>query len=174
MPLPPLMIDWTVRLSMLLLSVVWLGQLAGLRSTAWQRTSRWMWTLGFLLGVAHVAAAFHYVHHWSHADAVADTARRTAEQLGWPVGAGVFFNYAFIGIWGLDVARWWVWPRDDSRGGRGWRLAVDGYLAFIAFSATVVFESGPIRWFGIAVTWFAAMLLVRRLVWSRSKTMTVR
>lgn len=130
-----------------------------------------LWALGALLAAVHLLAAFHFVHHWSHTLAVLETARRTQAQLGFAVGAGVWFNYAFVAIWGLDVLPVWVLPHlkrlpwfretslirflgviGSSRIQRCWRWLVDGYLLSIAFPATVIFESGAIRWAGIVMT----------------------
>ena len=36
----------------------------------WRRR---LWTAGWLVYLGHVAAAFHFVHHWSHADAAIGT-----------------------------------------------------------------------------------------------------
>src|SRR5262249_25533315 len=35
--------------------------------------ARWTWTLAWAAYLVHLAMAFHYYHHWSHADAVEHT-----------------------------------------------------------------------------------------------------
>src|SRR5690242_15244811 len=66
--------------------------------------ARICWTLGCLAYLAHVAAAFHYVHGWSHEHAFA----HTEEASGF--GPGIFVSYVFTLVWALDVASWWLWP----------------------------------------------------------------
>ena len=41
------------------------------------------WTAGLLGLTVHVACAFHFLLHWSHAAALKHTAQRTAEVTGW-------------------------------------------------------------------------------------------
>jgi hypothetical protein len=146
-----------------------------------------LWALGALLAAVHLLAAFHFVHHWSHTLAVLETARRTQAQLGFAVGAGVWFNYAFVAIWWLDVLavgalphlKRLPWFRETSlirflrvtgslRIQRCWRWLVDGYLLSIAFPATVIFESGAIRWAGIVMTVVLVVLGWRSYVPKRS------
>src|SRR5262249_53268697 len=45
--------------------------------------ARWLNSFGCLAFIAHVVCAFQFYHHWSHAAAYADTARRTGELTGW-------------------------------------------------------------------------------------------
>jgi hypothetical protein len=54
----------------------------------------------------HVACAFPFYHHWSHATAWQNTAERTAAMLGYPFGNGIYFSYAFVARWWIDVL--WV------------------------------------------------------------------
>lgn len=106
------------------------------------RRSRLAWTVGYALFLLHVAAAFHFVHGWSHAAAYESTARRTAELTGVASGFGLWLNYLFAVVWGVDVVWWWR----DAAGYRGrplWvGLAVQGFVAFMWFNAAVVFA----RW----------------------------
>ena len=119
-------------------------QAAGVGDRGWVRL---LWTVGAVLALVHVLAAFHYVHGWSHTAAVIETARRTREQIGFPVGSGVWFNYAFLLAWGLDVILSWLSPW-LARTGRfissprlacAWRRLVDAYLFGISAVATVGF-----------------------------------
>jgi len=98
-----------------------------------------------LFYLAHVVAAFHFYHGWSHAAAYEHTARRTAEVVGLDWGGGLWWNYAFGAVWLGDI----LW----RRGRPAWLgVAVQAFLAFMAFNATVVFETGAIRWLGLAAT----------------------
>jgi len=75
------------------------GQTAGRR---WQRLC---WTAGWALLVLHTLFVFHLVHGWSHHVAYVHTAERTQAVLGIDWGGGLWFNYAAIVIWGIDVIR---------------------------------------------------------------------
>ena len=143
---------WTIRLAML-------GYFAALLLMLLQRPqpARWLWTLGCGIFLLHVAAAFHFYHDWSHADAVAETARQTHELLGVVFGAGVWFNYLFALVWVTDVAWWWISPTARRRRPRWVAALIHGYMLLIAFNGVVVFESGPVRWWGVIAS---AILLV--------------
>jgi hypothetical protein len=102
-----------------------------------------------LLLLAHIACAFHFSHHWEHAHAIAETARRTADLIGWEFGGGVYFNYLFVLLWLADVVWWWSGPKSYSRRPAAIAFAIHAYLFFIAFNGAIIFESGPTRWVGL-------------------------
>ena len=62
-----------------------------------------IWLLGSFFSLLHAMAAMIFYHHGSHALAAADTARQTQALLGISVGAGIYFNYAFVLIWLVDA-----------------------------------------------------------------------
>jgi hypothetical protein len=107
------------------------------------RLARWLWTLAWAAYLVHVAMAFHYVHHWSHAEAVEHT-RQVSN-----FGAGIYFSHLFTVLWSADVLGWWLWPRQHAARPAWVGWALYGYMAFIIFNATVVFETGWIRWAGV-------------------------
>jgi hypothetical protein len=120
-----------------------------LPSPAWRaltgrgRLARWCWTLAWASYLVHLFVAFHYYHHWSHADAVA----HTRQVSGW--GEGIYVSHLFTLVWTLDVAGWWLWP-ERYAGRTPWiDRALHGFMVFIIFNATVVYERGPIRWAGL-------------------------
>ncbi|MEZ5401433.1 MAG: hypothetical protein R2729_17310 [Bryobacteraceae bacterium] len=118
------------------------------------------WTAGFAFFAAHVAAAFHFYHHWSHAAAWLDTQRQTAALMGgrgW--GGGLWFNYVFAAVWAADVARTWL----GAKWGRPWRIFVQVFFAFLFFNATVVFGHGAIRWTGAAGFLWLGLLAARNI-----------
>lgn len=123
--------------------------LASDRPAHW-RAARAIWTLGWLLYLAHVAAAFHFYHHWSHRHAWLETARRTGELFGWAWGGGLYFNYAFTLAWTADVLWQWLSPASHRRRPRWLSLAWHGFFLFMVVNAAIVFETGPIRWLGLA------------------------
>ena len=86
---------------------------------------------------------------------------QTLALTGWDSGVGVYLNYAFAGLWLLDVLVWWTWSDWPNRRWAYW--PVQAYFAFIAFNATVVF--GPRGWV-IVGTLFAVTLA---LLWLRRR-----
>jgi hypothetical protein len=126
-------------------------QMLGLRPADWRaetprgRAARWCWTLAWAAFVVHVGVAFHFYHHWSHAEAVAHVRGRSG------VGEGVFASYLFTLAWAADVAWWWLRPNAYARR-PGWAdRALHGFMIFMTFAATVVYEEGVIRWAGLAL-----------------------
>jgi hypothetical protein len=108
------------------------------------RGARLLWTCAWLMYCVHVAAAFHQVHHWSHAEAV----RSVEEQSGF--GEGIFASYFFTLLWTADVMWWWLSSRNYLRRPAlaGW--SIHGFMAFIILNGSVIFAAGPARWLGIA------------------------
>jgi hypothetical protein len=120
------------------------------------RAARWLWTLAWAAFLVHLAMAFHHAHHWSHADAV----RHTEDVSG--VGEGIYVSYLFTLAWTADVLCWWLRPaRYAARPGwvDGW---LHGFMAFVIFNSTVVFEQGFIRWAGVVLCAGLAALWLRR------------
>jgi hypothetical protein len=120
----------------------------------------WAWwasLAGVLAAAAHFALAFDGRHDWSHASAVEETARQAAAVYGLDWGGGVYANYAFLGVWALDLWRWRVAARRGvSRSGWGTWLARAFYFIVI-LNGAVIFAGGWRRWVGVAlVTWLAA------------------
>jgi hypothetical protein len=139
---------WTVRLALLAYFVAVAAMFAAPHRP--RRASRLLYTLGCALMLVHIALAFHFHHQWSHGQAAADTIARTKNLIGIHFAGGIWFNYAFAAVWLLDVVGWW-------RGGlatyhrrpRWMHLLLHGFLLFIIFNATVVFETGWTRWGGL-------------------------
>lgn len=153
MPPGELLTRWSVRLAVALYVAAIFTLMAGRGRPSWDRRARWFWTAGLAVFLVHVGCAFHYFHGWSHAAAWRDTARQTAELTGWDWGGGLWFNYVFAALWACDVLWWWLGGLRDYRNRSAWiAWPIHAFLAFIAFNATVVFESGPLRWAGIAAT----------------------
>src|SRR5262249_20308340 len=131
---------WSVRVALALYAAGLVGLLLGKG-----RAARWAWTAGCLAFLAHVACAFHYFHGWSQPSAFVETARRTAELFGLRWGGGLYLNYLFTLLWPADVAWWWLDPAGHARRPRWLSVALHAFFAFLAFNATVVFETGPVR-----------------------------
>lgn len=107
-----------------------------------------LWSVGWVAYLAHVAAAFHVYHGWSHAVAAEHTAIQTEALIGWHWAGGIWINYAFTLAWGLDVLWQWLAARRDERTPVGWRRVWHGFLFFMVINGTVVFGHGPVRWLG--------------------------
>jgi hypothetical protein len=126
-------------------------------------TARLTWSVACAFYLVHVAAAFQFYHHWSHAAAYVETARQTASTVGLDWGGGLYFNYLFTVIWIADVFWWWRAGLAAYRERRQIGFAIHCFLAFMFFNATVVFAHGMIRWLGMA----AALALL--VIAARSK-----
>ncbi len=112
--------------------------------------ARAAWSVGCLLYLAHVAGAFGFYHAWSHAAAYVHTAERTQALFGWHWGGGLYFNYAFTGVWVFDTLWWCCSTLSRQHRPRWLTVAVNGFLWFMVANATIVFETGPTYWFGVA------------------------
>ena len=151
---------WTVRAALLLYAATLALRLA---DPSRRRAARLLWTAGCLLFLAHVAAAFHFFHGWSHADAYTETARQTKEMTGTDWGGGLYLNYLFAFAWAADAAWWWWGGTDRYARRRLWvDVALHAFMLFMALNGTVVFEQGAVRWAGVACTLVLVALAARR------------
>ncbi len=161
----PELLPLLVRASIWIAVAAWAVVAGGGWRGRFPRRSLAIWILGLAAYLVHVAAAFAGYHQWSHAAALAETARQTAEFTGVPSGAGLWLNYLVGVLWLGDAVRWGITgePRITGR----WRwlsTALHAFLAFMIFNGTVVFGQGPVRWFGmglfavLAVGWLRARL----------------
>lgn len=153
------LISASVRLALLCYAATVAGRLLGFRGPR----IRFFWTVGCLLFLVHVAAAFHYVHNWSHQAAIQTTATETRQLLGVAFGEGLWFSYAFVLLWLADATWWWSSATSYLRRPRWLNLGLHGYLMFIAFNGAVIFEAGPTRLFGLLLTPGLLWLLFRQL-----------
>ena len=138
---------------------------------AWRdRLVRALWTAGCLFYLAHVALAFQAFYRSSHAVAYLETARQTAALFGIDWGGGLYFNYAFTAIWVGDTL--WMWLGLDGYRNRPFWLAaaIQIFMAFMAFNATVVFAHGTTRTAGLIATALLIWLATRRKNFSREQT----
>lgn len=156
------LILWTIRLSLLLYVAALIALLTAPHRAESQTVARGLWTAACGTFVAHLVAAFHFYHGWSHAHAVADTARQTEALLGWAFGAGIYFSYLFAVLWVADVAWWWIRPTAYRQRSPILHALVHGYLFFIAINGAIVFEDGVTRWVGIPATLLLLALAIGR------------
>jgi membrane protease YdiL (CAAX protease family) len=155
-------IVWTVRLALLCWTAA-ATLLFSRRAQSHFSIYRGLWTSGVLLFLAHVIAAFHYVHSWSHREAVLDTARQTEELIGWRFGEGLWFSYLFVVVWVLNVLSLWIAPeRSRNRLYSTQHQILHAYLWFIAFNGAVIFENGVTRYPGLLISLALCAMLARR------------
>jgi len=150
----------TVRLSLAWYSIAFclmfcLGPADWTASTRLGRVARWCWTLSLVTFLVHLMMAFHFYHHWSHADAF----NHTAEMSG--IGEGIYVSYLFTLLWIVDVAWWWIQPLQFATRSVWIDRTLHAFMLFIVFNGTVIYERGPIRWAALAV--FAALAIAWRL-----------
>ena len=122
-----------------------------------EAAARLFWTVGAAMAVVHVALAFHFKHAWSHAAAVADTARQTQATLGFALGEGVYVNYAFVVLWVADAFWWWLSPAGFRTRPAALDRAIRLFILFIFVNGAIVFPRGPVRVLG-AITMVALCL----------------
>lgn len=121
------------------------------RRSRWLAFARLAWTLGCAFFLAHVASAFTYYHHWSHAAAYLATAERTEELTGLRWGGGIYFNYIFALAWLADVGWWWLAPRSFGQRSRVLGAVLHGFFFFMVFNGAVVFGAGLVRLLGAVI-----------------------
>jgi hypothetical protein len=114
---------------------------------AWP-AARWLNSFACAAFLAHVAFAFHFYHAWSHSAALADTARQTAELIGWNWGGGLYLNYLFALVWLGEVVWSWAQPNGYRQRLMWLTWTVRGFFLFMIFNGAVVFVPGAPRWFG--------------------------
>jgi len=109
------------------------------------RLARLTWTLAWAAYAVHVVLAFHYFHGWSHADAV-----EHVRAVG-GIGEGIYLSHLFGLLWTIDVAWWWLAPGSHAARPLWLTIELHGFMLFMVFNATVVFEPGLGRWLGVAL-----------------------
>jgi hypothetical protein len=158
---------WTVDVSLAFYSAAVIGMLLT-SDDVWRAGNdlRWIratWTLACLAYLVHVVVAFNDVHQWSHSRAIAHTQERSG------FGEGIFISHGFSVIWGVDVLWWLALPRSYIRRPAwvGWSL--HSFMLFMVFNGAVVYEEGPIRWAGAAMSTVFVILFFRRMAMNKLK-----
>ena len=83
---------------------------------------------------------------------------RTEDVTGF--GEGVYVSDLFALAWTADVAAWWLGPAWYCAALAVVGRVLHGFMLFMVFNATIVYETGPIRWGGVALfAWLAWRLL---------------
>jgi hypothetical protein len=126
-----------------------------------EAAARGLWAASCFLAFVHVALAFELRHGWSHAAAVADTARQTRELLGVSFGGGVFANYAFLAVFALDALWWWRSPATYRDRALALDVAIRFFLFFMYVNGAIVFARGPVRAAGLLCVLAVAIAAAR-------------
>jgi hypothetical protein len=122
-----------------------------------RRFARLCWTLGWAAFVVHLGMAFHHYHDWSH-----DTAVQHVEDVS-GFGPGIYFSHLFTLLWTAEVIWWWANPTGHAARPAWVGGVLHGYMAFLTFNGTIVYEQGFIRWAGVVLfVWLAALLALWR------------
>jgi hypothetical protein len=120
-----------------------------------------LWLVGCLLQVVHVASAMGFYHDWSHAAAYAHTAKLTAEMTGWNSGFGLYLNYLFTVLW-ITESAWWLIDRVSYERRSAWIDGpVLGFMAFLAVNGAIVFAPPATRLVAGAITLWLLLVVVR-------------
>ena len=116
------------------------------------KVARWLWTIGCLLYLAHVASAFEYYHSWSHELAAESTAIETEAVVGIKTGFGIYVNYFFTLIWSVDVLYWWS-AGDDRYKSRRTRITfwLHAFFVFMILNGAIIFANEKVRIIGVAL-----------------------
>lgn len=130
------------------------------------REARLVWTLACAAYLIHVATAFDRVHHWCHEAAFEHVATASG------FGPGIFVSYAFSALWVLEVGWWWLAPDAYAARSKWLDRGIHGFMAFVVFNGTVVYETGLIRWVGLLIFIMLGGLMLRRH-WRKSPASTV-
>ena len=156
---------WTIGLSLSAYLATLLWRLRSQNRGGPSPVARLTWSAGFVLCVLHVLCALATFHHFSHADAFEFSARRTADTVGLNWGGGLYVNYLFMAVWGLDATWWWIaGDQRYERRSRWIEWPIQGFMAFIVFNAAIVFARPMTRLLGLAGT-----LLLGASVWDAER-----
>ena len=145
---------------MLLMVAVLTLELRGARST--HRLLASLWMLGACLAMGHSFGALFTFHHGSQAEALESTAQQTEKLLGFRFAAGLYVNYLFVLVWMIDATLRLVVPKKYELFPHAYRVAVLGFLIFIAINGAIVFKEGWMRTIGFACVLWLAFLFIRK------------
>lgn len=111
----------------------------------------WAWAIGVTLISIHVILAMAVAHGWSHASAVAATAKATSAVYGVDWGGGVYANYLFIAVWLAETIAWRADPTAVDRRSPWLQWTLRAFYLVMILNAAVVFVPSWRKWFGVAI-----------------------
>lgn len=148
--------DFLTRATIWFAMFAWTGGIV-IQGGGRARLSRGFWTAGLSLYVVHIFLAYSEFYQWRHRVAWESTARDTLEMTGMDSGFGLLVNYAFALVLSADLLRQW---KEGERKGARW---IDGLVIFMIVNGAIIFASGSVRWFGVALI----VSILCALVWRR-------
>jgi len=152
--------QWTIRLALLCLWLMLAARLAPGLVPIGEKGTRWIWTIGGVLFLGHIASGMHFYHHWSHQHAYDETARQTGQMIGIAWGGGIYFNHLMAVLWVGDLLWMWGNPAGYWSRPRWINLLLFGFFLFIAINGTIVFKEGPIRWVSLLLVIILVLVTV--------------
>jgi hypothetical protein len=143
--------DFAVRFPIWIALIAY-GATTFLLARRYDLAARWVWSLGCVAYLAHVAFAFEMHHSWSHQAAFQSTLERTESTTGVQTGLGIYLNYLFTLIWIFDAGHWWIAGLKKYHNRPAWiLLLLHGFFLFMIINGAIIFAQGPVRWLGIIV-----------------------
>ena len=105
-----------------------------------------VYAVGAFIMAIHIVCSYGIAHEWSHQAALDHTANETLDVVGVAVPHGVYVNFLFLIVYVANGV--WRFRLGASRMRRPQvvAIAIDCFLDAIVLMATVVFETGWIRW----------------------------
>ena len=73
----------------------------------------------------------------------------------------MYLNYLLLLVWAGDAAWWWLAPNSYRRRSALVSGIINGFVAFMAINATVVFGTGLLRWLAAATALILGLCLLR-------------
>jgi hypothetical protein len=139
-----------VRATILIATILWAwAEILKILRPQQVEPARRLWTAGAVLALVHAVIAFDTAYGWSHAAAVAATARQTAAVTGVSWGGGIFVNYVFVIVWLADAAWWWVAPAAYLRRPLTLERARVAFFVFMFLNGAVIFAGTAGRIVGV-------------------------
>ncbi|WP_417377307.1 hypothetical protein [Gimesia maris] len=123
----------------------------------------WAWMIGVCLLSVHIAASYGFVYHWSHRASIEAAANDSFQTTGVRAGWGVYVNFFFAAIWlcySVEMLTHGVRHRTIDK-------IIYVFTAAILASATILFETGTIRY--LSVLGFLVLIALHVLARKASK-----
>ena len=115
-------------------------------STPRFRGLRWVWAAGCEFYLWHMLAAFHFVHDWSHAEAMQHINEHAIAMTGQSAPLGIWLNYAFLAVWAFDAGWLFFSPNDYLQRAKWISRAIHGFLLFMVINGAIIFAPPAVRW----------------------------